>query len=196
MRTSLLTLLFLATTACSWSQRATVGAAIGGAGLATTYLAVQSMVPGCRQDSGRDRVCVEDYKTTPPEVGFPIAFGGLGVAVLGGLIVGAGAENRPVSPPHADDTPAHSEEPSRLFASDAVGMVVARLMIVGIEHDKPRELQNVDSSQITLNVEGRHAELWNLRVHTVDGTGLTLGACYEYDGEWRMTALGTSPCVR
>jgi hypothetical protein len=65
---------------------------------------------------------------------------------------------------------------------------------------KPTRLLGFDDTQSQFRVEGRHAELWNLRVHTAaDESWLTLHACFEYEleHEWWLTSLGTTPgCPR
>jgi hypothetical protein len=70
-------------------------------------------------------------------------------------------------------------------------MAVARLLIAGINRNsRPAKLLGVDDTQTNLHVEGRHAELWDLRIRTASHkTWRTVGACYEYENEWRVTSL-------
>jgi hypothetical protein len=106
--------------------------------------------------------------------------------------------------------PATPEKPAALDETEAVGMAVARLVLRGappvrrgrgVEADinvtfRPAKLLGVDQTQSRLHVEGRHAELWNLRVRTSTGVR-TVGACYAYENKWRLTSLGTTPaCPR
>ena len=168
--------------------------------MVTTYVALASMVPSCRQYREPDRVCVEHSDPTQPNVGFPVAFGGLGAVVLGGLIVVTAVEHSELPRAGTPAMPVPPEEPAPLDETDAFGMAVAQLALTGIDCDAkpPRRLLSVDDTQSSLHVQGRRAELWNLRVRTAsDETWLTVGARYEYKNVWQLMWLGTTlGCAR
>ena len=91
--------------------------------------------------------------------------------------------------------PASPDEPTILDGTDAVGMAIAQLVLVGLNSDaKPSKLLGVDDAQVRVHAKGRHAELWNLRIRTVaNETWRSVGACYEYEHEWRLTSLRATP---
>jgi hypothetical protein len=131
-------------------------------------------------------------------VGIPVVLGGLGVVALGGVIMATAVEHGESPPATAPATPQAPEKPSALGKTEAVGMVVARLVLRGAPavnaNSKPEKLLGVDDTQSTLRVEDQHAELWNLHVRTAsDGTWHTVGACYEFENEWQLVSLGARP---
>lgn len=87
-----------------------------------------------------------------------------------------------------------AEEVAVLDETDAVGMAVAEYMLVGLHRNvKPAKLLDVDETQVILQASERHAELFNLRIRAgADETWRVVGACYEYDREWRVTSVGTT----
>jgi hypothetical protein len=195
VRKAISTLLLLTTLACSSTQQEVVGGGITALGLATTYVAVQSMA-GCSEPTQLGQAC-DPAKLTAPSSGVPVALGGVGVALLGGVIM---ATARRSTAPRASSVPApvSPDEPlPALGETEAVGMVLARLVLSGVEGmPRPTRLVAVDSAHISFQVEDGHAELWNLRVQAAaDGAWVTLGACYDYDDEhgWVVTSLGRSP---
>ncbi len=197
MRAATLSLVLITLPACSPAQRVAAGAGIGGAGLVTSYAALASMVPSCRQQRGNN-VCVEYDEPTPPSVAAPVAFAGLGAVALGSLLVAKGVNRRQPPPSKTYIAVVLPPQPTPLDTSEAVGMAIAHLVVTGIDGDgKPSKLLDVDDALITLNVEGTEAELANLRVHTApDGEWRMLTACYEFERAWRLTALGTNPvCI-
>jgi len=200
MRLAIVSLLLLTTTACSPAQQRFAGAGIATAGVAATYIALDSMVPSCRQRTEPHNVCVSHSPTIPPSVGFPIAFAGIGAVVLGGLIVATASETRRPPREAKPAAPTPPEQPAPLAESDAVGMALAHLMLAKRldGNTKPAKLLAVDDTHSHLNIQGRHAQLWNLRVQNAsDDDWLTLGACFEYQHEWSLTSLGATPgCAR
>jgi hypothetical protein len=102
----------------------------------------------------------------------------------------------PAAPAPPENPP---ENPAALDETQAVAMAVAHLAVTVVNGKAtPARLLGVDDTQSSLEVEGRHAELWNLRVRTAsDETWRTVGACFEYENEWQLTWLGTTPrCAR
>lgn len=130
----------------------------------------------------------------PPKVGLPLMFGGLGTAVVGGLILATASEKPEEPPTGIPALPTPPGEPAVLDRTEAVGMAVAQLVLVGRDGDvKPSELLGVDDTQVRVRSEGRHAELWNLRIRTAaNQTWHVVGACYEYGHEWQLTSLGST----
>lgn len=195
MRSAIFILLPLTTLACSSTQREVVGGGITALGLATTYVAVQSMA-GCSEPTPLGQAC-DPAKRTSASSGVPVALGGVGVALLGGVIL-ATARRSTAPSASAVPTPVSPDEPlPALGETEAVGMALAQLLLTGVKgKPRPTKLVAVDSAHISFQVEGRHAELWNLRVRAAaDDTWMTLGVCYDYDDEhgWVATSLGTSP---
>jgi hypothetical protein len=130
-----------------------------------------------------------------PRVGFPLAFAGIGAVVVGGLIVATAGRQRRAPPKDAAVVSAPTaEEVAVLDETDAVGMAVAEYMLVGLHRNvKPAKLLDVDETQVILQASERHAELFNLRIRAgADETWRVVGACYEYDREWRVTSVGTT----
>lgn len=197
MRQALLSVLLVTMTgACSPAGRTAAGATVAGAGALVTAAAVAGMAGLCATDE-QGRPCQND-RPTSPNVGIPVAAGGLGMVVLGGMILagGKGSGNSDLPRPESFTEPAPPEKPTPLTETDALGMAVAWLMLAGID-GRQIKLLGVDSKQSHLEVEGAQAELWNLRVHTAaDQDWLRVGACYEFDGEWKVTSLGAGPCAR
>lgn len=194
--------------ACSPAQRVVAGGGIAAAGAGLTYLALESMTGSCREHTDPREVCFSSYESTPPGAAWPVAAGGLGIAFLGGVVMATGMENSRPARAGTRAAPSPSENPTALKQTEAIGMAVARLVVrggppvprinavgVGINtKSKPAKLIDVDHSQSNLHVEGLHAELWNLRVRTAaDKTWRTVGACYEYENEWRLTSLRMTP---
>jgi hypothetical protein len=202
MRTTVFGLLLLSSVACSPTQRATVGTTVGGAGALTTFVALESMVPSCRAHTEPHDTRVAYSKATPPNVGFPLAFAGLGAVVLGGLLIATASEYHQQPQTDAPAPPTPITSPTRLDQREAVGMAIAHVLLAKRVdgNSKPTRLLGVDESHSQLHVAGRYAELRNLRVHTAaDETWLTLDACFEYQPEhaWWLTSLGTTPgCPR
>jgi hypothetical protein len=200
MRRTVLGLMFLAAAACSPAQRTVVGGGVAVVGLAVTTVAVTSMARSC--DQRTQPSCSQNYNSnpSPPETAIPVALGGLGVAILGGVIMATSADRSdpasgPSSPPMGTlVTHVAPESVAALDPADAVGMAIAQLVLVGMAgFDKPPTLTGVDDKQSRLNVHGQHAELSNLRVQTTSSRSwLTLSACYEFETEWRLVSLGTT----
>lgn len=195
METEIFSLLLLTAVACSPAQRATVGGVMGTAGLGVAGGSIDSMIfPSCRFRDEEHHDCVEYDDPLSPKVGLPLLAGGLGVALLGGvLLVTAMPRERP--PTETPAIPALPDKPTILDETDAVGMAVAHLVLVGLVGDaKPSKLLGVDDAQVRVRANDRRAELWNLRVRTVaDGTWRSVGACYEYEHEWQLMSLRTTP---
>jgi hypothetical protein len=195
MRVGILSLLLLTSVACSPAQRATAGAVMGGVGLEVAGGSIDSMMfPACLEYQEPYHSCVWRDEPLSPKVGLPLLAGGLGVALTGGvLLVSALPRDRP--PTQTPTMPAPPDEPTVLDETDAVGMAIAHLVLVGLESDaKPSKLLGVDDAQVRLRADDRHAELWNLRIRTVaDETWRSVGACYEYEHEWQLTSLRTTP---
>ena len=174
-------------------------------GAGVTYFAFESMTGSCRQHTEPRDVCFASYEPTPPGAAWPVAVGGLGIAFLGGVVMATGMEHRLPAPTGMHVAPAPPENPTALNQSEAVGLAVARLVLrggppvprmnaVGNTNSKPAKLLGVDATQSRLNVDGPHAELWNLRVRTAsDKTWRAVGACYEFENEWRVTSLRSTP---
>lgn len=199
MRKAMLGVLLITTAACSPAGRMAAGGTVAGAGALVTAAALAGMAGVCAQNGEQQqyRPC-DNSKPTSPSVGVPIAAGGVGMVVLGGVIMAGGIRANTNDVPRSESftEPAPSEKPTPLPETDAVGMAVAWLTIAGID-GKRVKLLGVDGKQSHLDVDGTHAELWNLRVHTAaDHEWLRVGACYEFDQEWKVTSLGTAPCVR
>jgi hypothetical protein len=129
----------------------------------------------------------------PPKVGFPLAFGGLSLVVLGGLVLATASEQCEQPPNEPPTVPAPPDRPTVLDGSDAVGMAIAQLVLVGLDNDaKPPELLGVDDAQVVVRTTGRRAELSNLRIRTAaDESWRSIAACYEYVYEWELTSVGT-----
>ena len=167
-------------------------------GLGVTTAALESMAGPCRYSRQPDGTCADPSSprpTTTASVGVPVALGGVGIALLGAAIM-ATSDYRPGSAPTAAPAaPALPESPVAFEASDAVAMAVAHLVVSGINSGSKRpELLGFDDTQAHLLLEGPRAELWNLRVHTAStGQWLTFSACFEYETEWRLTSISTSP---
>lgn len=194
VRTGILGLLFLTAAACSPAQRTAAGVGVGLVGAGVTYGAIELMTPSCNGHGERSQGCTQHPEALSPKVGFPLMFGGIGVAVLGGLILATAGERR-VSPPRQNppiDAP--PEEIAVLNETEAIGMAVAEYMLVGLYRNaKPAKLLDVDETQVRLEANARHAELWNLRLRAgADETWRVVGACYEYEHEWRVTSVGTT----
>lgn len=187
-------LLLVTAAACSPAQRMAVGGTIAAVGVGVTSVSLESMAGSCSQPRGQDGVCpASASKPAPPSVALPGVLLGLGVAILGGVVMFARDEaaGPPLTEPLAAAAP--PETPAALDGNEAVSMAVARLVLVGIKrHSTPVKVRGVDDTRSNLRVDGSHAELWNLRVQTADETWLTVGACYEFEDEWRVTSLGTS----
>ena len=90
-------------------------------------------------------------------------------------------------------TSAAPESVAALDPTEAVGMAIAHLVLVGMAgFDKPPMLTGVDDKRSHLDIHGQYAELSNLRVQTTSSQSwLTLNACYEFDTEWRLISLST-----
>jgi hypothetical protein len=157
-----------------------VGGAIGTGGLAVAGGSIKSMVmPSCRLRRDGDHACVEYYDPLPPKVGFPLVALGIGVAMLGGVILGTAIEPGGEPPKEKPTMLAPPDEPTTLDETEAVGMAVAHLMLVGLDSDAtPSKLLGVDHAHVRVHAKDRHAELWNLRIRTVaDETWRSVGAC-------------------
>jgi len=199
MRAAIVGLLFSSMAACTPTQRVAAGAGIAGVGAATTYGALTSLLPSCRRRGDPYRGCGDDSKAMSPDVVAPLAFGGLSAVVLGGLIMATGV--RPSAPPPAvaRDLAPPPVKPDTLDASEAVAMAVARLLVTGIDGDSKRQrLQRLDDTQSSFHLQGRRAELTNLRVRTAaDQTWRSIDACYQYEERWRLLSLGNvTSCSR
>ncbi|HEX2872225.1 MAG TPA: hypothetical protein VHP33_13230 [Polyangiaceae bacterium] len=194
MRTALFALLFLTAAACSPAQRRAAGVGVGLVGAGVTYGAIEWMVPRCNGRNEQGQGCVQHPEPLPPEVGIPVVFGGIGVVVLGGLIVATAGQHHARSPKDTSAAPAPPEEVAVLDEGEAVGMAVAEYMLVGLHRNaKPSKLLDVDETQVIVHANERHAELFNLRIRAgADETWRVLGACYEYEHAWRVTAVGTT----
>jgi hypothetical protein len=199
VRLGILGLLFVTAAACSPAQRTAAGVGVGLVGAGVAYGAADLMVPSCgaRREPGQG--CTQHPEPLSPQVGFPLVLGGIGVVVLGGLIVATagGHGAHPAKDVHAVTAP--PEEVAALDETEAVGMAVAEYMLVGLHRNaKPAKLLNVDETQVTLQANERHAELFNLRIRAgADESWRVVGACYEYEHEWRVTSVGTTlECAR
>lgn len=116
------------------------------------------------------------------------------MALLGGLLVASSAEQPPAPARASDVVDAPPDEPTSLDQVDAIGMAVAELVLNGVDGDaKPSKLLELDDTRSRLFVDEGRAELWNLRVHKVDDTWLTLFGCYEYEGGWQLKSLSRTP---
>ena len=206
VRIEILSLLVVTATACSPAQRAVVGGGMAAAGGGLTFLAVESMAGSCQQPRAPDGVCnASSNKPTPPRTALPVAFAGLGIAFLGAVVMatadehgGASSSVAPGAPP-PPDAPAPPGNPVPLTEDEAVGMAVAHLVLTDIDgNSRPAKLLGVDDSQSSLQVEKQYAELSKLRIRVAaDGTWRAVGACYEYESEWRLTSFRTTPgCPR
>jgi hypothetical protein len=168
---------------------------MGGVGLSVAGGSFDSMIfPSCLEYQEPHHTCVWRDEPLSPKVGLPIFVGGLGVALMGGvLLVSALPRERP--PTQTSTVAAPPDRPNTLDRTDAVGMAVAHLVLVGLEGDaQPSKLSGVDDAQLRVRANDKHAELWDLRIRTVaDGTWRSVGACYEYEHEWRLTSLRTTP---
>jgi len=166
---------------------------MGGAGLSVAGGSFNSMIfPSCLAYQEPHHTCVRWNEPLSPKVGLPLMIGGLGVALIGGaLLVSAQPKERPPTP----SVPAPPDEPTTLDRTDAVGMALAHLVLVGLEGDaKPSKLAGVDDAQVTLRASDKHAELWDLRIRRApDETWRSVSACYEYEHEWRLVSLRTTP---
>jgi hypothetical protein len=203
MRAAILGLTFLSAVACSPAQRTVVGGGVAVVGLAVTTVAVTSMARSC--DQRAQSSCSQNFDSSynsnpsPPETAIPVALGGLGVAILGGVIMASSSDRN--DPSHGSSSPpmgtlvthAAPQSVAALDPADAVGMAIAHLVLVGMAgFDKPPALSGVDDKQSRLSVQGRYAELSNLRVQTTASQSwLTLHACYEFETEWRLISLST-----
>lgn len=199
VRNQLLALLLLTATACSPAQRAAAGVGMGVVGAGVTYGAIEWMVPRCTGRSEQGQGCVQHPEPLPPEIGFPAVLGGIGVVVMGGLILATAGEHHGRPSKDVRATTAPSEEVVALDQTEAVGMAVAEYMLTGLHRNaKPSKLLDVDETQVTLQANERHAELWNLRIRAgSDESWRVVGACYEYEHAWRVTAVGsTLKCPR
>ncbi len=191
--------LLVTAVACSPAQRMAVGGGIALAGAGLSYLALESAAGPCPLSREADGECryYQSRPTSQPDVALPVALGGVGVLVLGGVIMATAHEHSQLpraQPPQAPAKSAQPEKPAALDETDAVAMAVARLALASVKRNsRPAKLLGVDDTQSSLLIEGGHAELWNLRVRTAsDATWRTVGACYAYQNEWRLTSLGTS----
>jgi len=198
MRTAIVMLLLLTTAACSPAQRAVVGGSIAAAGLSASYVAVDSMAGACREHDGPRQVCLTAGAPTSPLVGVPVALGGLGIAFLGVVIATKPARHAPRPRTDTPAPPAASETPIALDENEAVGMALARLAVEGFDIRRaPPELLDVDRSQSRLDVQGSHAQLWNLYVlTTASESWMTIDAAFQYDSGWKLTSVGKTPGTR
>jgi|GEM_PF-3842044 len=180
--------------ACTPAQRATAGIGIGATGIGVTYGALASMVPSCRVHRPVDQSCVQYSDPLPPKVAFPLVFGGLSLVVLGGLVLATAGEQGEQPSNESGTVPAPPDRPTVLDESDAVGMAIAQLVLVGFDNDaKPSELLGVDDAQVIVRTRGPRAELSNLRIRTAaDEAWRAVAACYEYEQEWKLTSVGTA----
>lgn len=194
VRNRLLALVLLTATACSPAQRAAAGVGMGVVGAGVTYGAIEWMVPRCTGRSEQGQGCVQHPEPLPPEIGFPVVLGGIGVVVLGGLILATAGEHHGRSTKDVSTTETPPEAPAPLDQTEAVGMAVAEYMLVGLHRNaKPSKLLDVDDTQVTLQANERYAELLNLRIRVgSDESWRVVGACYEYEHAWRLTAVGTT----
>jgi len=73
-------------------------------------------------------------------------------------------------------------------------MALAQYMLEGLRRNaRPSKLLEVDDKHVVVEVRERHAELWNLRIRAgSDESWRVVGVCYEYEHEWRLTAVGTT----
>jgi hypothetical protein len=192
VRTKIVICAFVATAACAPAQRTAVGAGMAGAGLLVSSAAIESMAEPCRE-YGEQHTCLDPRKAHASE-GIAVVLSGLGVAVVGGAILASAHETSPLRPAFSSETDPRPETPTSLDKSDAIGMALAQLVLVGIDGNrKPGKLLEVDDTRSTLTTVGRHAELSKLRVRVAsDGSWLTLAACYEYENDWQVSSLGTT----
>lgn len=197
MRTRLASLLLLLATACSPAQRTAAGIGVGVAGAAVTYRAVSWVVPSCRQRSDPHRGCLDHSEPLPSKAAFPLALVGLGVVVVGGLLVASATGTRGVRQTSASAPPVLPEKPTLLDSTEAVGMVVARLVVGSTDaHARPAKRHEVDDTEARLETLGARAQLSNLRIRTSTEPWRVVRACYEFEKEWRLTSLGpTADCL-
>jgi len=198
VRSAIFGFLLLTTLACSPAQRASAGIGIGVAGMGVTYGALVSMMPSCRVKRAVDHVCVEYTDPLPPKVAFPIAFGGLCAVVLGGVLLATASEPGEQPPMEVPTQPALPDTSTVLDKTNAVGMAIAQLVLVGFDGEgKESNLLGVDDTQASVRAKGRRAELWNLRIRSAaDEAWRSVGACYEYEHEWQLKSLTTTPGCR
>jgi hypothetical protein len=166
------------------------------AGLAVAGTSIESMViPSCRLREGEHHTCVDYNDPLPGREGIPLVLMGIGVAMVGGAIMVTSVERTREPAKGQPNVPAPPDEPSILKETDAVGMAVAHLVLVGIgSAEKTSKLAGVDDALVTVRAEAGHAELRNLRIRTVsDENWHSVSACYEYVHEWRLTSLRTTP---
>jgi hypothetical protein len=165
-----------------------VGGGIAAAGLGLGYIAAESMAGWCRQPGEPKEGCRSPSDGTPI-VGACV----LGIVFVGGLVAVTGVEH-PEPPPAVSVAPP-PVEPVALDQADAVAMATAQLALMVSRGKAPlARLQGVDDHESSLRVEERRAELSGLRVRIgSDRRWQTVGACYEFDTEWRVTWLGANP---
>lgn len=175
---------------------------IGAVGLGIAYSALAAMVPSCsdpplpaagQQPSGPQQTC-EDPRGLSPKIGVPLALGGVGTALVGGVLLATASGQSEEQLTGIPAAPAPPDEPTVLDGTEAVGMAIAQLVLVGLDSDvKPSTLLGVDDTQVKVRSEGRRAELWNLRIRTAaDETWRVVAACYEYKHDWQLVSLGTT----
>lgn len=190
----ILGLLFLTAAACSPAQRRAAGVGVGLVGAGVTYGAIEWMVPRCNGRNEQGQGCVQHPEPLPPEVGIPVVFGGIGVVVLGGLLVATAGKHHARPGKDVSTAPEPPKAVATLDETEAVGMAVAEYLLVGLHRNaKPSKLLDVDETQVLLQASERHAELTNLRIRAgSDASWRIVGACYEYEHQWRVTSVGTT----
>lgn len=194
MRCNIFGLLLVTAAACSPAQRTAAGIGLGLVGAGATYGTIELMMPACSAQGSPRQGCSQHPKPLSPQVGFPLMFAGIGVTVLGGLLLATAGEHRARPTKDLPSIPSPSDEVVALGQTEAVGMAIAEYMLVALHRNsKPSKLLDIDDTQVILQANERHAELWNLRIRAgSDESWRVVGACYEYDHEWRVTAVGST----
>jgi len=191
-----LTLALLPSSACSPAQRRATGATIAALGLVTTYVTVSS-AERCTDRHGPNgyRDCQFEPKPLSDDVAAPVALGGLGAVIVGGVLVASGLGSQKPKPPPAVVVPVE-EHRELLDADTASGLALARLVVGSVDaKHEPRAILDV-SNPGQLRVHGRYAELSGLQVRRApSGTVETLTVCLEYRTSWRVERIQKRPCA-
>lgn len=191
-----LALALLSSSACSPAQRRATGATIAALGLVTTYVTVSSAAQ-CSDRRGPNgyRDCQLQPKPLSDDVAAPVALGGLGAVIVGGVLVASGlGPDRPK--PTAPIVVPVEERQELLDVNTASGLALARLVIGSVDtKHEPRAILDV-AHRGHLHVRGRYAELSGLQVRRAPSATLeTLTVCLEYRSSWRVERIQKRPCA-
>jgi len=197
-RLPLLALAFalLSPSACSPAQRRATGATIAALGLVTTYVTVSS-AERCTDQRGPNgyRDCRYEPKPLSDDVAAPVALGGLGAVIVGGVLVASGlGPSKPKAAPRVAVRSEERQEP--LDADTASGLALARLVLGSVDaNHEPRAILEV-ANRGHVHVQGRFAELSDLQLRRApSGTLETLTVCLEYREIWRVERIQKRPCA-